>query len=146
MNMKKILILLIFAIAIVGIIAPAEAKYTAGMNPISQKTSHLHVDSDIGMKSKNWNSAKYVSKRKAEVNKINKIVITIKGTKDKTIKKPAKGWKSKTITGAGFYKALTINNPDGKKYSIKFYNKKNKVIYTKKGELFYDDMGDENRY
>ena len=150
MNIKKIFVLLLFVIAIVGIIAPVEAKlvvnldpYTA--NPINGKTKiSWHVYSDIGYGTLKFNSANAVSKRKAELNKVNKVVDSIKGYETVTHKKPAKGWNIQN--NFAVYKVFSVKgNPNGKNYSIKFYDKRNKLIKSEKGKVTYyrEDAGNE---
>jgi hypothetical protein len=97
MNFKKILMLLLFIIAIIGITSPVEAKLDSNieiesLKMINDKTKLiLDVVSDIGVKNKNPDSANLISKRKAELNKVNKITVTIKGHNTISFKKPNKG-------------------------------------------------------
>ena len=140
MKIKKILVLLLFAIAIIGIIAPAEAKleiYSGVHEQNNAKTKiFLKVESDIGMNKYNWDSANYVSKRKAELNKVNKAVVTIKGYTPKNFKKPSKGWEFEK-NAYSFEKIFSVKgNPEGKSYSIKLYDKNGKVIKNKKGKIY----------
>ena len=135
MNFKKLLVLLVFAIAIIGIIAPAEAKLTVGGpstyydKPINGKSLlGFVVSSDIGIDSDDEGSANDVSKRKAELNNVNKVVVSIKGYKDVTFKKPAKGWKT-SYKSWEFTKTFSVKgNPIKKSYTVKLYDKKNKSI------------------
>jgi len=152
MNIKQILILLIFLIAIIGIIAPASAKLEPNLELESAKTVKsktklfITINSDIGNKNKKtfYSSKEYTSKRKNELNRVNKAVISIKGYKTITIKKPAKGWKKgdknflyfdKTFTVKG--KADKINN---KGYTIKLYDMNNKLIKNKKGRVLSEHV------
>ena len=152
MNLKQILILLIFLIAIIGIIAPASASLEPSLELQSAKTIkgktklYITVNSDIGNKNKKtfYSSKQYTSKRKNELNTVKKAVISIKGHKPVTIKKPAKGWKKsdrnflyfdKTFKVKG--KASKINN---KKYTINLYNMNNKLIKNKKGRVLSEHV------
>ena len=140
MNFKKVLVLLLFAIAIIGIIAPAEAKleiYSGVYEQYKDKTKiSLQVESDIGLNAKNWDSPIHIPKRKAELNKVNKAVVKIKGYKDVTFKKPSKGWEFEK-NAYSFVKIFSVKgNPEGKSYSIKLYDKKGKVIKNKKGKIY----------
>ena len=135
MNIKKILILLIFAIAIVGIITPVSAE----LYP------NLIIDS---LKEDNGKTKLYLyghSDTKKELNNVNKITVSIKGYQTITFKKPAKGWKQQKVPdGAYFEKYFKIKgNPkklDNKKdYILKFYNKKGKLLKTEKGKLYHPE-------
>jgi len=147
MNIKKIIILLLFLIAIIGIIAPATAKLDSNLELESMKTVkgktklYITVNSNIGYKKNKeifYTSNKYNSNRKKELNSINKIGINIKGYKTVTLKKPKKGWKSSKYN-LFFDKTFTIKGNhqkiDNAQYSIKLYNNKNKVIKNKKSTV-----------
>ncbi|MDR2966706.1 MAG: hypothetical protein LBU74_02015 [Methanobacteriaceae archaeon] len=146
MKIKAIIGLLLFSLAIISIITPVNAELSPYLNsesykPVNGKTKiYLDVYSDLGTSEKNYNSANYVSKRKADFNKVSKYVITINGYKPIIYKKPVKGWKISSNNG---YKAIYFGksfsvkgNPNGKSYSLKLYNKKGKLIYNEKGKLF----------
>lgn len=146
MNYKKILLVsisLLLLVTIVGAIAPVNAAlnphdlWTDSNKQINGKTNlNVAITSDIGIKTKNPNSANYISKRKTELNKVNKVVVTIKGYKPITFKKPAKGWDSKKYHSQYFMKTFTVKgNPNGKDYTIGIYDKKDKLIKNKKGHV-----------
>jgi hypothetical protein len=144
MNIKKIIVLLIFAIAIIGIIAPVEAKLSycetwSYSKEIKGETVMMWgVCSDIGSMAKNWDSPKYAAQNRAEVNKVNKVTVTIKGYKTKTFNKPLKGWKFSGITGSSLYKEFSVKgNPNGKSFNMKCYDKKGKVIKQHIGKVEY---------
>jgi len=140
MNIKKILVLLLFAIAIVGIISPVNAALkidwflTYEEKPINGKNDvALSFSSDSGMNAKDPHVKKYVDQRKRELNKVNKVVVTVKGHKTTTFKKPSKGWnddpcvmKFFSLKGSAVYK---------KDYSVKLYDKNNKLLKSKKGKV-----------
>jgi hypothetical protein len=140
MTIKKILVLLIFAIAIVGIIAPVNAAlnvdwfFTYEKKPINGKNGvDLMFSSNIGKNTKDPHAKKYVDQRKRELNKVNKVVVTVRGHKTTTFKKPSKGWnddygvmKSFSLKGSAVYK---------KDYSVKLYDKNNKVLKSKRGKV-----------
>jgi len=146
MNIAKVLLLLFFLILIVGIIAPAQAKLDSSLelqstNTVKGKTKlYFTVNSDQGILKDGtfYTKSSYNVKRKKELDSVNKIIISVKGQKNVTFKKPKKGWEKtkynfyfdKTFSVKG--KAQKINN---KQYSIKFYNEKNKVFKTKKGRV-----------
>ena len=147
MNIKKILILLIFTIAIIGIITPTEAKLDSNLELerseiIKDNKFILYINSDIGMKTKNHDSDYYANKRKTELNNINKAVVTIKGYKTINYKKPAKGWK---LDKYAYYIEKSfeakVNVEDiGDDYSIKFYDNKNKLFKNKKGKVLFSNF------
>ena len=144
MKIKKILVLLLFMVAIIGIIAPVEAKLSycetwSHSKEIKGKTVMIWgVFSDIGDNAKNWDSPKYATQKRAEVNKVNKVTVSIKGYQTKTYKKPAKGWKFSGITDSSIYKKFSVKgNPTGKSFTMKCYNKKGKVIKQNKGKVEY---------
>ena len=86
MNIKKILVLLLFVIAIIGIIAPANAIY---ISPLEPKIVDLFNDK-YKLKltiSPNLDPTTKESKKAKELNKINKVVVKIDGKTVKTIKK-----------------------------------------------------------
>ena len=141
MNIKKILVLLLFFVAIACILTPVTGKVNADVDIVSLKNVNgnsqlsLSVDSDIGMKSKKWYGAKSVSKRKAELNNIKKVVVEVKGKKKVTFKKPNKSWKIYKFDYS-FNKLFSVKGKvESKTYSIKLYNKKNKLIKNKKSKL-----------
>ncbi|MDR2967209.1 MAG: hypothetical protein LBU74_04610 [Methanobacteriaceae archaeon] len=145
MNIKKALILILFAIAIVGIIAPVNAKlncetWSHSNKIINGKTKMtLGIASNIGSTAKNWDSPKYITQRKAELNKVNKITVTIKGYKTIIFKKPTKGWKLSGITDDSLYKSFSVkNNPNNKFCIIKCYDKKGKLIKQQKGKVQFN--------
>lgn len=127
MNIKKILVLLLFVIAIIGIITPVEAKlnlYGRVTSKYNGETKvHFYVDS-------NKNS---VSAGKAELSKVNKVAVTVKGYKTITFKKLPKSWKdyypmispigSKKFKGTFLSKKIT---------SFKLYDKKGKLLRSGK--------------
>ena len=138
MNFKKLLVLLLFAIAIIGIIAPVNANLEAfsGIYELNKGKAkvYLYVNSNIGSNAKDYDSANYVSKRKAELNNVNKVVVSIKGYTPKNFKKPSKGWKTGKY-GDQFEKIFSVKgNPLGKSYSIKLYNKNNKLLKQVNGK------------
>ena len=138
MDIKKILVLLIFAIAIVGIVAPINAALECQVTTDDKKPNKgknnvfVFVTSDIGLYDDDGHTKKYKSKRKKELNNINKIVLSIKGHKTTTLKKPAKGWKV-DYACESFSKELSLKGSAvyKKNYSIKFYDKNNKLLKTK---------------
>ena len=149
MNIKKILVLLLFVITIVGITTPAEAKLdssveTATLKPVNGKTEiYIHFWSNTGDYNNDSNYEKYFIKRKAELNKVNKVTFAIKGYKTITIKKPKKGWNREDISVAYDGTTYTVphlvkGNPNGKIYSINFYDKKDKLIEPKIGYVHYE--------
>lgn len=137
MNSKKIMVLLLFAIAIIGIITPVNAElsgYVSKSIKYDKKPVNklfVCIQSDIGIGNSNWKSTNYVKQRKTELNKINKIVIKVKGYNSTTIKKPSTGWQTYQYADA-FQKYFTVKGATksllGKDYSIKLYNKNNKLI------------------
>jgi hypothetical protein len=150
MKVKTILVLLFFLVAIACLISPVNAKLDSSLEVDSSTTINgqtkliLYVDSDIGVKKKNTNSStylnsvNYISKRKAELNNVNKIVVTVNGYKGQTFKKPAKGWN---IENLYFTKTFSIKG-DQKKISdnycsIKLYNNKNKLLKNKKSKVLF---------
>ena len=145
MNIKKILVL--FLVAIIGIIAPVNSALFGSLYPLSETNSKntkltWNIWSNIGSYEDNWDSANYVSKRKAEVNRVNKVVVSIKGQTAVTIKKPVKGWKTNkngeltnTFTIKSNHKTL-----NGKNYTFKMYDNKGKLLKNMnptKGKLYY---------
>ena len=142
MNIKKILVLLLFLIAIVGIITPVNATlkvdylFTTEKKPINgENEMSLGFSTNIGMNAKDPYAKKYVAERKKELNSVNKVVITIKGHKTTIFKKLAKGWdnydgpivmKFFSLKGSAVYK---------KDYSVKLYDKNNKIVKSKKGKV-----------
>ena len=143
MNIKKIIVLLLFLVAIIGIIAPVNATLGGSIGYLpytNSKTTKIPMwissDIDENKAEDKQNSADSISKRKAEINKVNKVVFTVKGYKPVTINKPAKGWKTdkdgysrNTFTIKGTSKTL-----DGKSYSVKLYDRKNKLLNNKHGD------------
>ena len=148
MNIKKVVLVLILAIAILLMIAPANAKLEAdlylltSMKDDKKVAVHLEVRSDIGLDKKNNYLVKYCSARKAELNKVYKIDVKVRGFKTITLMKPANGWKvtdsqvalthvvRKTCIDGISYKELK-----NKDYSVKLYDKNNKLLKSKKGIL-----------
>ena len=111
MNTKKILILLIFAIAIVGIITPASAE----LYP------NLIIDS---LKADNGNTKLYLygsSDTKKELDNVNKITVSIKGYETITFKKHAKGWKQQKVPGAVYFEKYFKIEGNPKKLNNKDY-------------------------
>ena len=144
MKIKKVLILLILVTAISGIIAPVDAKlsycdtWSYSKEVKGETVMMCGVTSDIGDNAKNWDSPKYAAQKRAEVSKVNKVTVTIKGYKTKTFKKPVKGWKFSGITGSSLYKTFSVKgNPKGKSFTMKCYDKKGKVIKQNKGKVKY---------
>jgi len=142
MNIKKIIVLLLFTIAIVGIMAPVDAalKSEAGLMFYDKENKKnelfLEVVSDFGLNTKNPDKQKYFSQRKVELNKVNKIIFSIDGKKTKTYKKPAKGWPSMEASfGVGRLITIKGNSINKKNYSIELYDKNNKLLQNKKGKL-----------
>jgi hypothetical protein len=142
MNIKKIVIILIFAIAIIGI-TPVYAALNGNVTTLDQTNdSNLHVfviTSNIGMKTKDPWTYKFASERKKEINTVNKAVISINGYKAITFKKPVKGWKTHKELDYTDYtekyfklKGKTLN----KNFSIKLYAN-GKLIKTSKGKIKY---------
>jgi len=134
MNIKKTVILLIFLVAIACLISPVNAKldgYVSKYDNTSANKLFVCISSDIGINSDNWKSTKYVTKRKAELNKVNKVVVTFNGYTPITIKKPVKGWKTYKYADA-FENSFSVKNAPkslkSKNYSIKLYDNKNKLI------------------
>jgi hypothetical protein len=132
-------VLLLFTIAIVGIIAPVEAKLNAeaysSVYLIEGKSGvSLSISSNIGDK-KTFDSSKNQAARKKEINNVNKMVISIKGYKAITFKKPKKGWKME-YKNYYTHKYFSVKGKAAEKnYSIKFYNKKGKLIKNIKGKI-----------
>ena len=134
MNIKKILVLLLFAIAIIGIISPVSAQlngYVSKYDGTSNNKLFICVSSDIGVDQANWKSSSYVKQRKGELNKIKKITVKIDGYKTVGIKSPSKGWSTYKYADA-FEKSFTVKGVskslNGKKYYIKFYDKQGKLL------------------
>ena len=83
---------------------------------------------------------KYKSARKKEINKVNKAVLTIKGYKPITAKKPAKGWKFNggDFATHHFIVKNHLKNLDGKPYTLKLYDKRGKLLSNHKyGKMNY---------
>ncbi|MCL2115286.1 MAG: hypothetical protein FWH29_03600 [Methanobrevibacter sp.] len=112
MNIKKILVLLIFAIAIVGftLTTVASAKYDGSyysdfsQNTLDKAGSNIysvknHQGTVYVAKSKNYYAADTKANLKNNLNKIDKIVIKLQRPKKtetiKTVTKPKNGWKVK---------------------------------------------------
>jgi len=111
-----------------------------------KNTVYVQIFTSIDPYVKNWKSAKYVSKRKAELNKVNKVVFTLDGYDPKTFKKPVKGWKTYDFSRYS-KKKLTFKGPSwGKKYSIKLYDKKGKLLKKGKGYILDDLPIELNMY
>jgi len=134
-NIKKILVLTFMLIAIVGIIAPADAKLYTGVGIDSLKADNGKTKLEFFVQS-------YGAKNpKKELNNVYKAVVSIEGYKSITFKKPVKGWKQyKQYGKTVFNKYFKIKGQPKKldfkkKYTIKLYNKKGKLIKTEKNVL-----------
>ena len=141
-NVKKMLVLLLFTIAIVGIIAPVNAAlkvdylFTTEKKPINGKNEVcLSFSTTIGGNAVDLYAKKYSADRKKEFDKVNKVVIIIKGHKTTTFKKPAKGWVNHE--GPSVYKDFSLKGSAvyKKDYSVNLYDKNNKIIQSKKGKV-----------
>ena len=72
----------------------------------------------------------------------NKITVSIKGYRTITFKKPVKGWKQQKVLDAVYFDKYFKIKGDPKKlnnkkdYTLKFYNKKGKLLKTKKDKLY----------
>ena len=147
MNIKKVLVLSLFAIVLIVILAPVNAKLDSNLETYSLKEFNgktnliLQVYSDIGMKNKDYYLSKYSSKRKTELNKVNKVNVKINGYKTVTFKKPIKGWKS-DYYAYSFDMSFLIKgkskNIANRDCSIEIYDK-NKLIKTKKGKVLFSE-------
>ena len=143
MDIKKIFLLLLFLILIIGIIAPVNAKlsycetWADTGKVINGKTKMTWgVASDVGSNTRYYYLPKYVNKQKAEVNKVNKVTVKISGYKTLTFKKPAKGWKLSGITDSSLYKSYSLKgSPLNKTFTMKCYDKKGKLIKQNKGKV-----------
>ena len=139
MNIKKILVLLLFLVAIIGILAPVNAKINveaySPKKPTDGKSSiNLYVISKVG-KNNFDESHKAQVARKKELSKVNKMSIKVKGYKKVVFKKPSKGWK---LEYKNFYifKSFSVKGKaSGKNYLMKFYNKKGKLFRSVKGKV-----------
>ena len=127
----KVIFILLFIVAIIGIIAPVNAALQGNVeivtpNP-SDGTVSFSIGSDIGMKDENPYTAKRISQRTKETNKVKKIVIQIRGFKPITFKRPQKGWSDGltyfSVNGTAYNKA----------YSMKLYDKNNELLKNIKG-------------
>ena len=141
MKIQKILMLLLFFSVLTCIIAPVNAKLNTDVEIVSLKNVKgntelsLSVHSDIGMKSKQWYAAQSVSKRKKEINQVNKVIVSIKGNKKLTFIKPVKGWKMYKFDDS-FNTLFSVKGKVEKKdCSISLYDKKNKIILNKKTKI-----------
>jgi len=152
MNIKKIVVLLLFLVAIIGIISPVNAALNGNVGgypdakAINGKVQlYTFVYSDIGKESENSDASKYVSARKVELNKVNKAVVTIKGYKPVTLTKPSKGWAINKKYGYAympFKVAGTVKSLAFKSYTLKLYDKSNKLIKDKskgKGNIHFGE-------
>ena len=144
MNIKKVLVLLLFVVAIVGIIAPVSAKLDycetwTYSKTINGKTKMMWgLCSDNGDHATDWESPKYSTQNKKEINKVIKVTVKIKGYKTLTFKKPTKGWEFGGITGSSLYTTFFIKgNPTNKPYTMKCYDKNGKVIKQHKDKVPY---------
>jgi hypothetical protein len=91
-----------------------------------------------GSREIDWESPKYSTKTKALINEINKVTVTISGYKTITFKKPAKGWKFSGITSSSLYQTYSVKgNPNGKSFTMKCYDKNEKVINQNKAKIEY---------
>ncbi|MDR2967727.1 MAG: transglutaminase-like domain-containing protein [Methanobacteriaceae archaeon] len=146
MNIKKMFLVSLVLIAMIWIITPVNGKLDSTLELESSKTFNgktelnLQVYSNIGMKNKNYYSYNYIFKRKTELNKINKVLVTIKGYKTITFKKPVKGWNS-DFYGYSFDVSFLVKgktkNIANKDCSIELYDKKNKLIKNKKSKVLF---------
>lgn len=144
--MKSIVIFLLFMVAIIGILAPVNAKLYGDMSIVHKEPSngkiklYFYVGSDVGDNTKNTHSAKNNIARKKELNNVNKVVINIKGFKSVTVKKPAKGWRMGNEWNRFFERDYWIKgkfkNLVNKNYSLKMYNNKGKLLKNSKGRLY----------
>lgn len=149
MNIKKILVLLIFAVAVASIIAPANAKINGDIVFDSNKDINgksklsIVIDSDIGLKDNFYErfSAKNNASRIKELNKVNKVVVKIKGYNPITFKKPKKNWTC--LFNTYFAKEFELKGKpkkiENKSYSIKLYDKNNKLLKSKTSKLHIHD-------
>ena len=142
MVFKKVLILLLFLVTIASIIAPINGTLTGYIDSEQQikgrSTILIDVYSDIGFSNYNPNAPKYVKERKKEFSQVNTIVVNIKGYKAIILRKNTKAWNNANISNGVFTKSITIKgSPIGKNYSLRFYDKKNKLINYNKGRVTY---------
>jgi len=127
--------ILLFIVAIIAMIAPVNGALKGNVEIVTPDPYDGQVcfslDSDIGMKDENPYTPKYISQRTKEFNKVKKIVVKIKGFKSKTFKKPKKGWPDDLtyfkVKGSAYKKA----------YSMKLYDKNNKLLKNIKGNIQY---------
>ena len=145
MNIKKILVLLLFLVAILGIITPVNAKLDycetwSDSKVINGKTKMTWgLCSDIGDYVVDWDSPKYSIQERKEVNKVIKGTVKIDGYKTLTFKKPKKGWMFTGITESSLYKSFSVKgSPINKSYTIKCYDKNGKIIKQSKGKVKYN--------
>jgi len=142
-NLKMITGLLLFVIAIACVIFPVNAALNphnlwadSNQTSVGKTILNVGITSDIGMKDKNVNSAKFISQRKAELNKVRKVVVQIQGFQSRIFIKPNKGWASGKYYSQFFIKRFTVKGDlNHKDYTIKIYNKNNKLIKTTQGQL-----------
>jgi len=135
-NYKKILVLLLFAIAIIGILAPVNAKLDTSVETDTKKT----VNGKSEVRLVVFSNINNVKLNKAEFNKVNKIVLSIKGFKSKTFKKSAKGFYNDGSDGSYFYTTFAVKGKTfNKDYSVKLYNKKGNLIKNIKGKVSFWD-------
>ena len=96
------------------------------------------VSGNSGSREMDWDSPKYSAKNKALVNEVNKVDVTISGYETITFKKPVKGWKFSGITDSSLYQTYSVkDNPNGKSFTMKCYDKKGKIIKQNKGKVEY---------
>jgi len=139
MKIKKILVLLLFMVAIVGIIAPANAELypVVGIKSLKAVENGKKTQLELFVQSDYSSSMK----AKAELGTVNKLVVTVEGYNTITFKKPANGWKLYKNYYHGITKTFNIvgkpkNIVNKKHYSIKVYNKNGKLIKTGQGRLY----------
>ena len=136
MNIKKIVVLILFAVAIIGIIAPANAAlngYVSKYSSYGYKPEKLYVciQSNIELDKSNWKSSNSVTKRKNELNKVNKISIKVQGYNSTVIKRPSSGWSTYQYADAfekNFVVKKAYKSLKGQTYTISLYDKNNKLL------------------
>ena len=142
MSLKNLLLFLILSMAVICAISPVNAQLHAELwkappQPIDGKTKmSLSLTTDSGMNKKDWQSPKYNTLRKKELNTVKKIIVSIEGYGSITLKKPVKGWKTFSKINNGFFKNFYMKgDPIHKNYSIKLYDKNGKVLKIGKGKV-----------
>jgi hypothetical protein len=96
------------------------------------------IISNFGSRERDWESPKYVAPKRAVINEVNKVTVTISGYETMTFKKPVKGWKFSGIMGDSLYQTYSVKgNPDNKSFTMKCYDKNGKIIKQHKSKVEY---------